>query len=320
MRTDPEPAVFSPPSDEAEDPSSTQISLPKNGQDEKHGFLSRMKFLFTGRQDRSDLREAIEEYIEEPTSFESDPISTHERILFSNILNLRDITVFNVMIPRADIIGIDVDISKDDLFALLSEKQFSRFPVFKGTLDEVVGTVHIKDIVASIAQGKNVVLKDMVSEVPVVSPSMPILDLVLKMRHSRRHMALVVDEFGGIDGLVTIGDVIETIIGEVDDEHDIQNDPKMIQTANGVIVADARVGLSDFEDRCGAILNEEERQESDTLGGLVFDFAGRVPVRGEIITHSTGMVFEILDGDTRRINSIKISNIPDPETIESQDG
>lgn len=286
---------------------------------EKPGLLSRIKHLFTGPpKTDSGLREAIEEYIVEPESFNSDSVSLHERVLLSNILKLRDITVFNVMIPRADISAIEANISKDDLFEFLAETHVSRFPVYSDTLDNVVGTVHVKDILATIAKGDDLKIVDMVSDVPIVSPSMPILDLVLKMRHSRRHMALVVDEYGGIDGLVTIGDVIESIIGEIDDEHDTQTDPQMIEVSEGAIVADARVQLNEFEGRYGQILDQDEREESDTLGGLVFDLAGRVPVRGEMITHPSGMLFEVLEADPRRISRLKITNIPEPSSVASE--
>ncbi len=333
MRTEPEAFSSSPTSAEADEPDEPSRALKTpdtsakttngngngNGQ-EKPGFMARLKYLFTGEHEKNDsgLREAIEEYIVEPLEeLSTDPVTSHERLLLSNILKLQDLSVVNVMVPRVDIVAIDVDSSKDELFALLAEKQYSRLPVYKDTLDEVLGTVHIKDIVEQIANKKKINLLDIMSEVPIVAPSMPVLDLVLKMRHSRRHMALVVDEYGGIDGLVTIGDIIEAIIGEVDDEHDIQNEPSMKENKDGSVIADARVNLEEFEDRYGTILSDEERGESDTLGGLVFDIAGRVPARGEVITHDTGMVFEVLEGDPRRIDRVKITHIPEPE--EDQD-
>lgn len=325
MNLTPTPGTVSPSQDgasnsDSEDPSDSASPLrPKaseNGHD-RAGFLRRLKYLLKGH-DRNDngLREAIEEYIEEPNSFNTDSVSTHERILLSNILKLRDVTVSNVMIPRADIVSIDVSVTKDELLALLAEQQYSRFPVYDGTLDEVLGTVHIKDIVAAIAQKKPIKLQDMVTEVPIVSPSMPILDLLLRMRHSRRHLALVVDEYGGIDGLVTIGDVLENIIGEIEDEHDKQENPQIIEQKDGSLLVDARVDIEEFEGKYGELLNHEEREESDTLGGLVLDVAGRVPLRGEVITHSSGMEFEIVDADPRRINRLKIRNIPTFENAE----
>ena len=326
MRTEPEPSVtLSPSAEQDEQPSESPrgrvLDTLIGNNTEKPGLFSRLKFLFTGKQDKSEdgLREAIEEYIVEPDSFNTDSISTHERLLFSNILKLRDISVVDVMIPRADIVALDVDTSKDELFKLLSDQQFSRFPVYTETLDDVLGTVHIKDIVAAMAKGQDIKLNELIIEIPIVSPAMSILDLVLKMRHSRRHMALVVDEYGGIDGLVTIGDVIESIIGEIDDEHDNQVDPQMIEAPDGTVIADARVNLDEFEQRYGAILDHEEREESDTLGGLVFDLAGRIPVRGEVITHPSGMLFEIMEADPRRISSLKITQIPESAETTAQE-
>lgn len=277
-----------------------------------NGLFSRLKKAVFPSDEKSDqaLREAIEEYIVEPEGFDGDSVSTHERILFSNVLKLRDIKVVDAMIPRADIVALDVETPKEDLLKFLSEQQYSRLPVYQDTLDDVLGTIHLKDIVAAIASNAAFDLRALSTEAPIVSPAMPVLDLVLKMRQSSRHMALVIDEFGGIDGLVTIGDVIERIIGEIDDEHDTQEEPEFTENSDGSVHADARVSLEDFEKRYGAILHDKDREESDTLGGLIFDLAGRVPVRGEVITHQNGMVFKILDAAPRRINSLKITNIP----------
>ena len=272
--------------------------------------LSFFKSLFAPKQDTS-LREAIEEYIdEEPQSLEADAETLHERALLSNILALRDISVDKVMVPRADIIAIDVGANKEELFALIAEGQVSRLPVFKDTLDDVIGTIHLKDIVAAQSSGKDFVIGENITEIPIVSPAMPILDLLLTMRQSRRHMALVVDEYGGIDGLVTIGDIVESVLGEIEDEHDTQEDPQLMPDTDGSVMADARVSIDHFENEYGTLLNDDERSESDTLGGLVFAIAGRVPVRGEVLTHDTGMEFEIIDADPRRVNVIRIRKIP----------
>ena len=303
---------------ESEDPSS--IATPDktvqdarqkdlNGQ-EPVNLITWIKTLVKGKPE-SSLREAIEEYIEEPENFEEVPtISVQERAILANILNLRDMNVINVMVPRADVVAIDVNTTNKELFALLAERQFSRIPVYHETLDEVLGTVHIKDIMAVLAKGQDINIKDLVADVPIVSPSMPLLDLVLKMRQSRRHMVMVIDEYGGIDGLVTIGDIIESIIGEIDDEHDTDADPEMVEDGDGSILADGRVDIEEFEERFGELLSEDEREESDTLGGLVSAMAGRVPARGEVLTHDTGMIFEVLDADPRRINKLRITNIP----------
>lgn len=257
------------------------------------------------------LREAIEDYIEEPQSAEGNEVSRQEKELFSNVLELRDINVCDVMLPRTDIIAIDIDTTNEELLAILSEHTYSRFPVYKETLDDVQGSLHIKDIVTTLAKGQTINLKDILTDLPIVAPSMPILDLLLLMRKTRRHMVLVIDEYGGIDGMVTIGDILETIIGQIDDEHEADNPNKILENADGSFLANARVTIEDFEERFGDLLTPEEREESDTLGGLVFAMAGRVPVRGEILSHSSGMLFEVLEADPRRICKLKIRNIPE---------
>jgi len=273
------------------------------------------KKIFGAKTDPT-LRETLEEYIEDIESDEEEEsISSHEKTLISNILNLRDECASDVMIPRADIFAISEETTQKELLALLAEKQFSRIPVYKDNLDNVIGSIHIKDILAALAQGKKVTIKNLVRNVPIVSPSMHVLDLLLQMRITRKHMVLVVDEFGGIDGLITIGDVIEIIVGEIDDEHDPDDQPEIIQQTDGTILADARYDLHEFEEQFGKILNNEEREESQTLGGLVFSIAGRVPARGEIIKHRTGMFFEIVEADPRRVHRICIRNLPKSKTI-----
>jgi magnesium and cobalt transporter len=278
----------------------------------KKSLLARIGALL-GQQPKSDptLREAIEELIDEPREFGNDPATHHERILFSNILRLRDIRVVDIMVPRADIAAIEVEATKEDIFKLLSERQYSRFPVYRGTMDDILGSVHLKDIMASLAQGGALDLKGMITDVPIVSPSLPVIDLLMVMRKTSRHMALVVDEYGGIDGMITIGDVIEAIIGEIDDEHDTEADPQVTRQPDGSFIADARLDIETFENHFGPLLSDDERQDSATLGGLVFALAGRVLARGEVLTHhSTGMIFEILDADPRKISRVRIRNIP----------
>ncbi len=272
--------------------------------------FSFLKAFFKSKQDTT-LREAIEEYIEEePQSLESDADSIHERALLSNILALRDISIDKVMVPRADIIAIDAAATNEELFALIANHHVSRFPVYKGNLDEVIGTIHLKDVLGVMAKGEAFVIEDNITEIPIVSPAMPILDLLLTMRESRRHMALVVDEYGGIDGLVTMGDIVESVLGEIEDEHDTQEEPQLMHDDDGSIIADARVSIEHFETVHGSLLSDDERNESDTLGGLIFAIAGRVPMRGEILAHDSGMEFEIMDADPRRVNVIRIRKIP----------
>jgi magnesium and cobalt transporter len=239
-----------------------------------------------------------------------DFITSHERILLSNILKLRELKVVNVMVPRANIVAVEVDTPPQELTALLAEKQYSRIPVYRDTLDDVLGTIHAKDVLGALARGEQPDIKKMITDIPIVSPAMTILNLLLKMRQSSRHMALVVDEYGGIDGLVTIGNVIEAIVGEIDDEHATDEVPQIAISDDGSVLADARLSVEEFDNRFGQVLTDEERNVSDTLSGLVFYLAGRIPARGEIITHHTGMLFEVVDAGPRRINLLRISNIP----------
>lgn len=271
---------------------------------------SRLGSIVGGKGDGS-ARDALEEYIEAPENGSPDSASAQEKLLLSNILKLRDIKVVDVMIPRADIVAAEIGSSHNDLLRLFAEEQCSRIPIYRGKLDHIVGTIHVKDVLSVLANGKKIRVKDLLTDLPVVSPAMDVLDLILDMRQKHRHMVMVIDEYGGVDGLVTINDIIETIVGDIDDEHDREEDtPQMTNQPDGSILADARVDIEDFEDRFGKLFSEEEREESDTLGGLVCDMAGRVPAKGEVLTHESGILFEVIDADPRRINQIRIHNLP----------
>lgn len=277
---------------------------------EKRGFLSLVRNALKSKSDAA-LRETIEEYIEETPHSDTSSADVHERALLGNILKLRDVRVQNIMIPRANIVAIEIGTTQEELLALLAEKQFSRIPVYRDTLDDVLGTIHIKDVLAALAKGQRIPIKELITDIPIVSPAMPALDLMLKMRGSRRHMVLVVDEFGGIDGLVTIGDLIEFIIGEIEDEHHIEEQPLIVKKPDGSVIVDAMIDIDVFEERFGKLFTDEDRADSDTLAGLVFSLAGRVPSRGEIVTHhESGLVFEVLEADARRVYRLRIRNLP----------
>ena len=236
---------------------------------------------------------------------------SHERELIENIQEIRDQPISELMVPRADIVAVESDTERDALLRLLVDKSHSRLPVYRDTLDEVIGIVHIKDVLASIARGGEFSLEAIVRPVSIVAPSIRVLDLLLDMRKTHQHMALVIDEFGGIDGLITIEDLVEGIVGEITDEHDRAVSAAMVEKADGSLLADARVPIEDFEARVGEVLEQDERDEVDTLGGLVFSLAGRVPSRGELLTHpSSGLEFEIIDADPRRIKRIRVRNPP----------
>lgn len=266
------------------------------------------------RNGDNSVRETLEELIEERADPET-PIDEDERVLLSNILNLRQRTIADVMVPRADVIAVDIDTPTSELIEVMTREGHSRIPVFRGTLDDAVGMVHIKDVVAARERSEKFNLGDIAREVLFVAPSMQVSELLLEMRVKRTHMALVVDEFGGVDGLLTIEDLVEEIVGEIEDEHDQEEVPDLVPRGDGSINADARVLIDEFEKMVGAVLSDDEREEVDTLGGLIFSLAGRVPVRGELIKHSSGMEFEILDADPRRIKKIRIrpGGLADPE-------
>ena len=272
--------------------------------------MSGLRALFRGNA--AGRREALAPLGEDDDSTpESD--RSHERELIENILEIRDQPISELMVPRADIVAVDVETERDELLSLLVARSHSRLPVYRETLDDVIGIVHIKDVLAVIAEGRDMSLEAIVRPVSIVAPSMRVLDLLLDMRKTHQHMALVIDEFGGIDGLITIEDLVEGIVGEITDEHDRAVTAAMVEKSDGSLLADARVPIEDFEARVGPVLEQDERDEVDTLGGLVFSLAGRVPSRGELLTHpSSGLEFEIIDADPRRIKRVRVRNPPPP--------
>jgi CBS domain containing-hemolysin-like protein len=182
----------------------------------------------------------------------------------------------------------------------------SRLPVYRNTLDEVIGMVHIKDVLAQLNSTKEMGLSDLIRKVLFVSPSIRALDLLQEMRMTRLHLALVVDEFGGIDGLITIEDLVEEIVGEIIDEHDVEEGPKIINQSDGTAIANARATVEELEELFGPVLNAEEKEEAETLAGLIFSITGRIAKRGEIIRHRTGLEFDIIEADPRRLKTVRV--------------
>jgi CBS domain containing-hemolysin-like protein len=263
------------------------------------------------REPQEVIREAIEELIDEPSS-EGSGISADERLLLHNILTLRDLTVADVMVPRVDIVAVPATTPLPELVAIMGKDAHSRLPVYAGSLDEAIGMVHIKDLLPYWNSGKRFNLSDIVRRMLFVAPTMKVLEMLLEMRRTRIHMALVVDEFGGIDGLLTIEDLVEEIVGEIDDEHDIAETATIKVLRDGTIEALARTSIEDFEHRFGNVFVEDERDNIDTLGGLVFSLAGRIPERGELIRHPSGIEFEVVDVAPRRIRRLRIRHLPPP--------
>ena len=232
------------------------------------------------------------------------------------IMNPRRMRVEDVAIPSADIVAVPNTVTRDELVQVFRDSGLTRIPVYENTLDTPLGFVHLKDFALNHGfdvNGNDFELASMLRELLFVPPSMPIGVLLTKMQAERRHMALVIDEYGGVDGLVTIEDLVEQVVGEIEDEHDTDEDRTWVQEKPGVYLALAKTPLEEFEDEIGRSLTESEEvdeEEIDTLGGLVFMISGRVPARGEVVEHPDGAEFEVVDADPRRIKRLRV-RLPD---------
>ncbi len=265
------------------------------------------------RKEAESVRDRVEELIErgedkhDATELDDSDLDTHERALLSNVLRLQGTTAYDVMVPRADIMAMPEDYTLEQAIALIQKDGHSRYPIYRESLDDIAGMVHIKDVFAAVGSSAPFDLKVVMRKPLFVVPSIPVLDLLLQMRQSRIHMALVVDEYGGIDGLITIEDLVETIVGDISDEHDEDAAPHMTERPDGTIELDARTPVETFEAKLGQVLTDEERAaDIDTVGGLVFTLAGRVPAKGELISHPSGLEFRVLDADPRRIRRLRV--------------
>jgi CBS domain containing-hemolysin-like protein len=283
-----------------------------DGPSEHLGSIGRLRQLVRMIWRTRDPREAIDAMIAAPSDEdEQSPITPQERVLIGNVLRVHDRTAADVMVPRVDIVAFDIERPFSELIKLLIENGHSRVPVYRETLDDVIGFIHVKDVLAPVVDRRSAKLASMLRKALVVAPSLPVFDLLVQMRQSRTHIAMVVDEFGGIDGLVTIEDLIEEIVGEIEDEHDVDETPTLIERPDGSIIADARLPIETFEEQHGTKLRHNgDGEEVDTLGGLVFTLAGRVPRRGEVIPHPGGLEFEVLDADPRRIKRLRVRGFP----------
>ncbi|MEZ5997782.1 MAG: transporter associated domain-containing protein [Hyphomonas sp.] len=245
---------------------------------------------------------------------EASPAQAEEPAADPQAMRLRlqefqDLCVEDVMVPRAEIKGVEVSTEFPELLKVFAECTHSRLPVFRETLDDPIGFVHIKDVVSELAKGGEPPkrpLERLHREVLYVPPSMKLADLLVKMQSTRIHLALVVDEYGGTDGLVSLEDLVEEIVGDIEDEHD-DEEPMFVRRSQRVWEADARTEISDFAEETGIDLElDDDDAEFDTLGGIAFALAGKVPVRGEILRHPSGVEIEILDADARRIRRLRL--------------
>ena len=217
------------------------------------------------------------------------------------------------------IVAMSVAISLDDALAMMRRENHSRMPVYREQLDDIVGMIHVKDLIAYVGTSEAFNLEALLRQPLMVAPQIPVLDLMLQMRQRQTHMALVIDEYGGIDGLVTIEDLIETIVGDISDEHDEPAATLIAERPDGSFDVDARCPVEEFERKIGPILTPSEKEaEIETIGGLVFRMAGHVPTRGEVLTHENGYVFRVLDADARHIRRVRLRKLPNaPETPAS---
>ena len=232
----------------------------------------------------------------------------NEKNLIKNILNLNEKSVNDIMIPRAEIISIEKNKTIKEILSVIENESHSRMPVYDQNLDNILGFFHIKDLITNV-DNKNFDLRKILREVLYVAPKSPILELLKRMRSSRIHMGLVVDEFGGVDGLITIEDLVEEIVGEIEDEHDADEDQVKLKKINDkTIIVDASFKIIELENLFNFKI-EAANEEIDTVGGLVFFIANKVPKINEVFTFNDQLQFRILNADDRRIITLKIKNI-----------
>lgn len=253
---------------------------------------------------REEITELLEESIRDTIHFD-----THESTLLRNMLGLRDINALDVMVPRADIFYVDQSDSMEQIIEKMTAASHSRVPVVNENLDQVEGILHIKDLLRMMQTNEKVNISTLLRQPIFISPTMRLLDLLQEMRLRRLHLALVVDEYGGTDGLITIEDLVEEIIGEINDEHDEDTTPLFDIANDGTAMADARLEIEMLEAVTGSLLDADNQDEIDTVGGLVISLAGRVPGRGEIVRHPSGLEFEIIESDPRHVSMVKIRRL-----------
>ena len=302
------------------EPPSSQATAPDIREVERapESWLDRIRQA-VGLKPAGSLRDDIEDALE--AGEEDDTFSAEERRMLRNILKLREVRVDDVMIPRADILALDVDETIGGAVAAFRDSGHSRMPIYRETLDDPIGMVHIKDLMdymmtaatteagldlSRVDLGTTLAETEVVREVLFVPPSMHATTLLSTMQAKRVQMAVVIDEYGGTDGLVSLEDVVEIVFGDIEDEHDDET-PMITQESDGTFLADARADLDDLEKVLGTRLDlGSEHDDVDTLGGLVFTLLGRIPAIGERIDVPGGLEFEILESDPRRVKRLRI--------------
>jgi len=269
-----------------------------------------VRHLIFGEDSEPTLREEIEEAIDEAEESEGSvpagDLGAAERQMLRNLLHFGDETAGDICVTRGDIMAVPNDISFDELVRAFVDAGHSRLPVYSESLDDVVGMVHIKDVfLASVDLARDRSLQALMREPLFVPESMGAIELLARMRAERIHLAVVVDEFGGTEGLVTIEDVVEEIVGDIEDEHDDAEAAMLTLLEDGVWEADARIELEELAQTVDRRLSSDE-DEVDTLGGLMFLLAGHIPAKGECVTHPSGWKLEAVDSDPRRIIRVRL--------------
>ena len=274
-------------------------------------FINKLKFFFK-KKNKNKLQNKIENLLNERRK-QKNPLKSNEEKIISNVFQLPKKLIDDIMIPRTDIISVDTNTDINKLVKIIGRTSHSRYPVFDKSRDNIIGMIHIKDVVSCWENKKIENIKKLVRQILFTPDSINILDLLLKMRTSHIHMAIIVDEHGGLDGLVTIEDLVEEIVGEIKDEHEAQKENKKsekeLNEDDGTIKISSRMLIKEFEKKYGNIFSDKEDiKDIDTMGGLAFHIFGRVPLKGEVIKHPNGCEFEILDADSRRIRTILVRN------------
>ncbi|MCE3232390.1 MAG: tlyC [Rickettsiaceae bacterium] len=260
---------------------------------------------FLNFKSTSSLEDEVAELIEEHSSDKS--VDPEERSILHNVIGLRDSKVGDVMIPRTDIIAVENTATLEDIKQVIIDREHTRTPVYKGSLDNVIGFVHIKDLVPLLGTEKEFDINSVTREILYVPPSMKSLDLLVLMRSKRVHMALVLDEYGGTDGLVTMEDLMEEIVGEIEDEHDEIEEEEIRFIDDNTLEINARITVEELEEKLGTqLITDDEDEDFETVGGLIFFMLGHVPEIGEVVKHPSGYDFEVLDADPRRVKKLLV--------------
>ena len=270
------------------------------------------KFLKYSNHEKKQLDEELEQFVAKRINDDDSNGKTlsHENELLKNLAGLRGINASDVMIPRVDIVSVAMSDDFNEIVKQLIKTNHSRVPVRNESLDDIVGILHIKDVLANLFLQEKKDIKSLLRKPIFVSPSISLLDLLYEMRVERRHLALVVDEYGGIDGLVTIEDLVEELVGDIEDEHDLSTECRFEKMQDGSIVLEARITIDLIEDLLSSIRKEDLNEEIETLGGFIINIAGRVPVKGEVIKYSpSGLKFEILEADPRKVILVKLRGL-----------